>query len=61
MKICKLASVISCAVLKVSKNLSVERSDYLCSQDSIIRPLHEDLIKKVRKNEIFLTIPEGLL
>jgi len=27
----------------------------------VILPLHEDLIKKVRKNEIFLTIPEGLL
>ena len=27
----------------------------------VLLPLHEDLIKKVRKNEIFLTIPEGLL
>ncbi|MBO4769032.1 MAG: hypothetical protein IKX03_05485 [Bacteroidales bacterium] len=27
----------------------------------ILLPLHEDLIKKVRKNEIFLTIPDGLL
>ena len=27
----------------------------------VLLPLHEDLIKKVRKNEIFLTIPEGLI
>ncbi len=27
----------------------------------VLLPLHEDLIKKVRKNEIFLTIPDGLL
>ncbi|MBO4572004.1 MAG: hypothetical protein J5699_08775 [Bacteroidales bacterium] len=27
----------------------------------VLLPLHEDLIKKVRKNEIYLTIPEGLL
>ena len=29
--------------------------------ERVLLPLHEDLIKKVRKNEIFLTIPDGLL
>lgn len=29
--------------------------------DKVLLPLHEDLIKKVRKKEIFLIIPDGLL